>query len=184
MKIRKLELKKKKAQSIIAILVWLVMSFTIVMFFALWVYGFDKITTTLIGIETHNPSVNISKAAADSFGQINPMQKTGLHVLAFVMILVSGISILITNFLVKTHPAFFLVYLFVIIGAIIASVYISNQYEKLMQDNVIGETLSEFTGASFIMLSLHIWTSVIGIFGAIFLFAGILRDRESGGSIV
>jgi len=100
------------------------------------------------------------------------------------MIFISGISILVTNFLVKTHPAFFIVYIFVVIAAIIASVYISNQYETLMTDNVIGTTLSEFTGSSFIMLSLPIWTSVIGIFGGIFLFAGILRDREAGGSLV
>ena len=52
-----------------------------------------------------------------------------------------------------------------------------------MTNDVLGTTISEFTGASFIMLYLPIWTAVIGIMGAIFLFAGILRDADLGGSI-
>jgi len=100
------------------------------------------------------------------------------------MIFAMGLSILITNFLVKSNPAFFIIYLFVVIVAIIASVYLSNQYETFMTNEIIGTSLSEFTGASFIMLNLPLWTTVIGVFGMIFLFAGILRDRGLGGSVI
>jgi len=183
MKLTKINLNKNKKASMIDILIWLVVSFVTITFFALWVYGFNEITTKLVSI-TGSSQVNISDAASKTFGVVNPAQTTGLHVLAYVMIFISGLSILISNFLVKSHPAFFVVYLMVIIVAFIASVYISNQYEVLMTNEIFGSTISAFKGGSFIMLYLPIWTAVIGIFGAIFLFAGILRDRGAGGSVV
>lgn len=182
MELRKIKIKNKKA-AITDILVWLVISFVTVLFFALWIYGFNEITDTLTGIEG-STKVNISDAAKETFGKVNVAQTRGLHILAYVMIFIMGFSILISNFLVKSHPAFFIVYLLVIITAIIASVYLSNQYESLMTDAIVGGTISDFTGASWIMLYLPIWTAVIGIFGGIFLFAGIIRDRGMGGSVV
>jgi len=177
---------KNKQGAIVDLLIWLVLSFVIVLFFAVWIYGFDLITTTLTDIPNATGTINISisDAAHSTFGKVNPAQASGLHVLAFVMIFAMALSILITNFLVKANPAFFIVYLLVIIAGIIASVYISNQYESLMTDSILGATLIEFTGASFIMLYLPLWTTIIGIFGAIFLFAGILRDYGAGGSVV
>jgi len=184
MELRKIKLRKNKKAAITDILIWLVVSFVTVLFFALWVYGFNEITDTLTGIDTGSSTVNISDAAQETFGEVNTAQTAGLHVLAYVIIFISGLSILVTNFMVKSHPAFFLVYLMVIITAIIASVYLSNQYEDLMTNDLLGATISDFGGASFIMLYLPIWTTVIGLFGAIFLFSGILRDRGMGGSVV
>lgn len=185
MKLKPLTKPMNKKGSILDIFIWIIVSFIIVIFFAVWIYGFNSITNTLVGIKDSGGSMNISVSAAaqDTFGKINPAQTSGLHILAFVMIFMMGLSILITNFVVKSHPVFFIIYIFIIIAAVIVSVYISNEYETLMTDPVLGETISEFTGASFIMLHLPLWSAVIGIFGAIFLFAGILRDAGVGGSI-
>ncbi len=185
MKLRKIKIKKEnKRGAIVDLLIWLVVSFVVVLFFAAWIYGFDRLTDVLVSIDSGNPSVNISSAAQDSFGQINDAQTKGLHTLAYMMIFIMGISILLGNFIVKAHPAFFIVYFLVVIVAIISSVYISNQYELLMTNPVLGTTISEFKGASFIMLFLPIWATVIGIFGMIFLFVGIPRDVGAGGSII
>jgi len=53
-----------------------------------------------------------------------------------------------------------------------------------LQNATLGSTLSDFTAASFIMLNLPVWVVIIGLFGAIFLFAGIIRDAQAGGSVV
>jgi len=182
MNLRKIKIKQKKA-SVVDLLVWLVISFIIVVFFATWIYGFHEVTTLLTGIEG-TTAVNISAAAENTFGKIDPRQTSSLHVLAFVMIFAMGLSILVSNFLVKSHPAFFIVYVLIVIVAIITSVYLSNEYESLMTNQVIGTTISGFTGSTFIMLNLPLWTAVIGIFGMIFLFSGILRDKGSGGSVI
>ncbi len=192
MKLEKIKIKKNKKGSMVDLLIWLALSFTILLFFAGWIYGFNIITDTLIAIPTTTTTntqgdpftVNISDAAKSTFGVVNTAQTRGLHILSWVMIISMALTILLTNFLVKAHPAFFVVYLLVIIAAIISSVYISNQYEELMVNEVLGTTLSEFKGGSFIMLNLPLFTIVIGVFGAIFLFGGILRDIGAGGSVV
>jgi hypothetical protein len=173
---------KEKKGSIIDLLIWIVVAFVIVLVFSGFIYFWDQITDKLTSIDTINPSVNISGAAEDSFGQVQGMQEKGLRTLAYVIIFAMGFSILLTNFLEKSHPAFFVAYLFVIIGAIIASVYISNQYELLLSNEVLGSTISSFKGASYLLLYLPVWTTVLGFFGAIFLFSGIMKDREAGGS--
>lgn len=177
---------KNKRGSIIDIFLWMAISFVAILFFAVWIYGFHKITTTLGGMSDpimDNPNNSIGNISADVFGKIDPVQTQSLHLLSFVLIFFTLLSIPITNFVQKSHPVFFIVYILIIIAAFIMSVYISNQYETLMSNEVLGETISEFTGANFIMLNLPIWTAVTGILGSIFLFAGILRDAEAGGSV-
>ena len=171
----------RKKGSLLDIFIFIVVAFVILVFFALWVYGFGQLRDILIDIPS-TEAVNISGVARDTIGVVEPAQRTGLHILSFAMIFGMIISIVLTAFLERVHPAFFVIYIFVVIGAIITSVYLSNQYEDLMQDAVIGGTLSEFSAGSFILLHLPIFTAVIGFAGLIFLLAGILRDREQGGS--
>ena len=168
-----------------AILVWLALAFITIMFFGVWVFGFNLITEKISGMDAVvGTDTTIGSIGDDTFGVINTHQTRGLHLLAFVIIFISGISILITNFITKAHPVFFIVHLFITIAAVIGSVILSNTYEKLMNSGTIGATLTDFTAASFIMLNLPLWVVTIGIFGGIFLFAGILRDSGAGGSIV
>jgi len=180
---KQMEINKKGQAT--AILLWLALAFITVIFFAVWVFGFNLITEKISGMDgIIGDDTTIGSIGDQTFGVINTHQTRGLHLLAFVMIFISGISILVTNFIVRSHPVFFVVHLFITIGAVIGSVLLSNTYEKLMNSGTIGSTLTDFTAASFIMLNLPLWVVTIGIFGAIFLFAGILRDSGAGGSIV
>ena len=170
---------------ITAILVWMALAFITVLFFAVWVYGFNIVTEKITGIDTKvGGNETIGSIGTQTFGKINSQQTTGLHFLAFVMIFMSAISIIISHFIIKAHPVFFVVYLFVIIGAVMGSTLISNVYEGLLDQGVLSSTLEGFSGASFIMLNLPLWVVTIGIFGSIFLFAGIIRDSGAGGSVV
>ena len=174
-----------KKGSIIDIAIFMVIAFVIVVFFGLWVYGFNEVTTILGGMNDSLGIVNttIADVSADTFGRVNTAQTTWLHILAYVMIFAMALSILLHNFLVKAHPTFFILYVLVTMGVFMSSVILSNYYEELLQDPVFGSTLLGFSGATFILLNLPIWIAVIGIFGAIFLFAGILRDAGTGGGI-
>jgi len=178
-----------KKASILDLFLWMAIGIVTIIFFAGWIYGFNKITTTFSGMDKvifkdSDDYQTISNISDVTFGKIENVQKDSLHILAFVMLFFMGISIPITYFIQKAHPIFFLAYLFILIGAFISSVYISNQYELLMSNDVLGATISEFTGASFIMLNLPIWVSILGILGAILLFAGILRDAGAGDSMI
>ena len=174
---------KEKKGSLLDIIIWAISAFVIVLFLATWMYGMNLMTDKLIAIEKVEGTLNYTKAAEDTFGAVNTSLNS-LRALSFMMIFALGVSIFISNFLVKAHPVFFVLYVFIIIVAIIFSAYISNQYESLMGNSAIGSTLQSFKGSSFIMLHLPTWTTVIGFVGAIFLFIGILRDRELGGGIM
>ena len=175
--------KMNRKGSVVDILVWVAMSFVIIMFFATWVFAFNLLTVELTSMDTAVLKTNISTIAQDTFGQINPVQTRSLHILAFVMIFMMGITIMLSNFIVRSHPAFIIVFVMVIIAAVMVSVIISNQYEKLLENRVIGTTLQDFSAASFIMINLPIWVTVFGFGGLIFLFMGIMRDAGVGGSI-
>lgn len=166
------------------IIVFVIIGFIVLLFFASWMYGHNLITTTLIeSTPSTIPGVNISEAAEDTFGVANS-SLGGLRSLAFIIIFGMALSIIMSNFLIKAHPAFFIVYIFVIVIAIVLSVFVSNTYETLMTSNTLGTTLSSFTAGSFIMLQLPVVTAVVGVFGAIFLFIGIIRDDGLGGGVI
>ena len=168
-----------KRGAITDIILFMVLSFVIVTFFVLWNYGFGLVTDVLTTIPDAG-SLNVSDAAQDTFGQLNAAQSSGLKTLSYVMIFSMALSILVSSFLIKVHPAFILVYLFVIIGAIMASVYISNYYEDLLADPLLGPEFQSFKGGSFIMLYLPYWVGIIGFLGMIFLMAGIIIDPGQG----
>ena len=180
---RRLKIKEDKKGSIMDIFIWMTVAFILILFFAGWIYGYGLMVDALENVKS-TPTVNISDAVDASFGRIEPAQKIGLHVLAYVIIFMMAVSIIVSSFLVKANPAFFVIYVMIAIGGIIASVVLSNIYEGLMVDKILGSTISEFTGGSFIMLNLPIWVTIITFAGAIFLFSGILRDRGAGGSVV
>jgi len=173
---------KIKKGSIMDIFVFIVVAFVAVLFFAIWIYGFDILTDTLTGIQG-TESVNISEHASNSFGIINPAQTSGLHIISFALIFAMALSILISSFLVRSHPVFFVVYIMIVIAGIVVAVPIRNSYEDLMIDSTLGTTISTFKGSSFIILNLPTWVTVIGVFGAILLFSGIMIDRQLGGTI-
>jgi len=164
------------------ILIWLIVSFVVVVFFALWMYAHNIVTETLVGISSTS-DINISGPAMQTFGAINnsmPMLQT----MAFGIMVAMAISILISNFLVRAHPVFFVVYFLISAVAIVFSVYLSNAYETLLSGSVFSDTLVEFSASNIIMANLPIWTTIICLGGAIFLFIGMIRDDGLGGGVV
>jgi|19_taG_2_1085344.scaffolds.fasta_scaffold13793_3 hypothetical protein len=176
--------KKKmgKRGNIADILIWLVVCFVVVTFFGLWMYGHNIVTETLTGI-VGNSNVNISEPAMQTFGAINnsmPMLQT----LSFGIMVAMAISILISNFLVRAHPVFFVIYFLISAVAVVFSVYLSNAYETLLSGQVFSDTLVGFSASNIILANLPVWTTIICLGGAIFLFIGMIRDDGLGGGVV
>lgn len=169
--------------SIFDLIVWIVVITIMLVFFAGFYYGFGIMKDQVTSIVIPNSPINISQAGEDTFGQVH----TGLASLKWIALVITIsmiISIMVSNFLVKAHPVFFIVYIMMTIVGVFLSVYIANAYESiLVSSNPISTTLQSFTAMNFIMLHLPIWTTIVGIMGAIFLFIGIIVDRDQGGSI-
>jgi hypothetical protein len=174
-----MKLIKNKKGSIIDIIVWMVGGFLTLVVLGILVYVFGVLGTELSDIGQVG-AANMTNITAQTFGVVNQSLAPHLQNIALIIIVVSALSIMIHNFLVKAHPVFFVTYFIMAIASVVVSVYISNQYEILLSNEVIGSTLQGFTGGNFIMAWLPYWAAVVGIFGAIFLFIGIIRDRTGG----
>lgn len=160
----------------------IVVGFVFTLFSVVIIFGFGLLNTQLQNIQ-NPPNLNLTGAAADTIGQFS----SGLLMLRAISILLivsMMISILISNYLIKANPIFFAAHIILVIIAIIFSVYISNSYEDLMKNSILGSSFQGFSGANYIFLNLPVWIAVIGIASTIFLFIGVIRDAGTGGSII
>ena len=182
MVLRKSLVQNKKG-AMMDIYIWLIMIFVWAIFFGLWVYGFGEITDGFLDSDIKVGNQNVSDIANDSLGTINRLQNGAIELLGVGMIIAFALSIWISNYLVKVNPVFIVVYIFIAATGIMFSVYLSNSYETLMETQPLGDTFISFAALSFMMLNLPLITTVVSVFGMIFLFAGIIRDEGAGGSL-
>ncbi len=168
-----------KKGSIIDVVIWSVLAVITIFVLAVLVFAFVNITNYLGALGVIG-DIDMGSITDQTFGQVTPNIMVWLPRLALIIIVVSAFSILLHNFLVKAHPAFFITYFFMTIAGVVVSAYLSNHYMSMLDNPVLGETLQTFVGANYIMQWLPYWVTVIGIFGAIFLFIGIIRDRQGG----
>ncbi len=172
-----------KKASIMDGIVWIIIAFVTLFVFAGLYYFHTQVYEGLSGVGSVG-ELNITNITETVFEPVTRDMASGLNIIAFLILAGGAFSILVHNFLVREHPAWFIVYILMTILAIIVSVYISNEYMSLLSNEVFGETLSEFTMGNFIMQYLPYWSAVIGILGGVFLFIGALRDRELGGGFI
>lgn len=172
-------MKNKKA-GVMDIVIWVVSAFLITIILGFWIYVFATLTSTMTSIPTQSGSdINISDIAHDVIVPVNNAM-SNFEWISFGMIFALAIAIFVFNFYTHKNPAFFWLYILMVVIAIIISVPISNTYEDLLQNTLIGSTLTGLKASSFVVLYLPLWTAVIGIIGAVFLFINLQKDREGG----
>jgi len=147
-------------------------------FFAGWMYMFNTMTQTLQAVKIDNNIVNFSSAVANTVAPVNNAM-SGLNAISMAIILGLIIASFIEAYFVRKHPIMFVVHLFIVAMAVTASIYISNEYEKLMTNGILGSYLTANTALSFIALELPIIVTVVGFVGLILLFAAINRDSDT-----
>lgn len=176
--------KNKKGQSILDVFIFIAVAIIIVVLFAVWKFGINKMSTAIINVETpiNNIGINISDAGQKTFGNLDNGMSV-LNLVGLCMIVGMILTIFISNFLVKSHPVFFVGFIFVTILAIILSVFISNSYETLITSSDLGAIMLQSKATTTIMLNLPIWVTIIGLIGGFILFAGITRDEGQGGGL-
>ena len=176
-------LMKNKKAGVMDIIIWVVSAFLITVILGFWIFVFSELTGVMTSIPTQAGAINISDIAHDIIIPVNNAM-ANFEWISFAMIVAMGIAIFIFNYFTHRNPAFFWLYILMVVMAVIISVPLSNTYENLLQDTLIGTTLTGLKASSFVILYLPLWTSVIGIIGAIFLFINIQRDREGGVGLV
>lgn len=154
-----------------------------VVFFAGFIYFIGIVNTNFrdIGSITINENqVNMTQISDDSFGYLN-IGVQNLRTVALLIFVGLMISIFITAFLVKVHPVFFIVYLFIMVCAVIFSFIISNVYYDLRENEVLGSIMQSFTAMDYIITYMPMIIIVIGFIAGILMFIGMSRDEGLGG---
>ncbi len=172
-----------KKGAITDIFIFIVMAVALVLVVGVFLFGANEIKDTLEASPgLLSPELNLSDAAKDTVSVVvdgMDEAKMGTFILIFGMFL----SIIVTSFLVRVHPLFFFIYLFVTIIAVIMAVPISNFYETFLTDPTLSVTFAGFTASNFILLNLPIWVTVVGLVGAMFLLINMNRGEGFEGPI-
>jgi hypothetical protein len=164
---------KNKRGSFADIFVFIIMSFVIVLFFGMMYWGFTKMNTVLTSVKfdigTGEHATNFSNIVDSTWGEVYDAYGQ-LRTMAYVLIFGMILTILVSSWAIKNPTIFVILYIIISIGAIIVSVYISNTYINLLNNQDFGSTLQSFKGGSFILLHLPLIAGVLTLFsGAISL---------------
>lgn len=168
--------QNKKAQ-IVPLLIFVIAGIIIIVFFAGWIYFFNQMTSVLHSIPSSTQVANISSAVTNVIDPINNAM-SGLNLISVAILIGLVLNIFIEAYYVRKHPILFVAYFLICVLVVVSSIYIANQYETLMSNDLLGSTITANTGGSFIVLNLPIIASVVGFLGLIILFIAINKDPE------
>lgn len=152
--------------------IWIVMAFVLVVVFGALIYGFNLMTTTLTGItDTINPNTNetIGNLASKTIGKGNEAISQ-LRFVALAIFFGLFLSIILTSFITRSHPAFFIFYVLILVILVIVSMILSNAYEVVRADDVLGSTYQSFTAMDYFLLYLPYFVAVVGFLAGILLY--------------
>ena len=179
----KLMIKDKKG-GFTDLFIFIIFTFVIVLTLGILIYIFstaetqlqDTIGTMDLGDAQGN---NASEVIDNTIGSAN-VSFTALYWLSVLIIFGMIIGIFIGSYMVTTKPVFFIPYLFIWIIAIIVSVPISNAWDTISGDAILGSTYDNFIGAGFILDFLPTIIAIIGIVGAIIMFTQMGKREVYG----
>jgi len=153
-----------------------------VFLFAGMVFGVRQVNTALSDIDLVILGSNVTIASDQTFAQIDTAMG-GMKWVAVAIFFGMMVAIFVSNFLVKAHSVFFVVYILLTVIAVVFSTFVSNSYETMLSSGVLAETLQSFSPTNFIILNLPTVITLIGFIGALFLFIGVTVDRQQGGGL-
>lgn len=173
---------KSRKGDLVDLFVFIIVAFVMVVVFALFIYAGDVTRDQLQANSDVFQNIlpedkNASQIIDATYGAV-PSSYDALSWISVAIIVTMVISMLITSFLIRTHPVIIVPYILVWIVAIVFSVYVSNAYEVLYEDATLG---SSFVGpSSVILLNLHIWVMVIGAIAGVLMVANMIRGERYG----
>jgi len=169
------------------VFLFIIISFVAVVFFGILYFGFGQVETVLKSVEMDfsgsSGFSNFTDVVDATYGQVYDAYGF-LRIITYVIMFSMVLVILISNYLVRINPVFFLLYIMVCMVAIVVSAYVSNTYEGLLLDPTFGSTLMSFEGSSYVMLYLPYWVTVITLVGGLIMFMGIIRTRNQEGGLL
>lgn len=158
------------------------LSIVIVLFFGLLIFVFGKVNTEIRGIQIPDNTLglNMTQISDNSFGNFYAGVRA-LNVVGYCLIFGMMLTIIISAFVVRSHPVFFVAYILLAVISVVLSIIVSMSYTSMLKDNM--ELRSVFEGNPinhFIISNLPIWVTIVSLLGAIIVFSGVFLPQETG----
>lgn len=162
--------KKGFAIELLALSVILIVS---VLFFAGWIYGTNLIEKTLtsgdLDIITSSASgtsftLNVTNATESTLSYV-VQGYDQLRLISYIMFIGFLIACLVTGYFMGNHPILIIPYILIALFIIIMSVQVSNAYEDLLTNSVLGTTLQSFSVSNIFLVNLPTIITVVAFLG-------------------
>lgn len=160
-------------------LIFLITIFILAIGLLIFAFVIPSITSGL-GIAGLNESIE-GKLAIDELTElgVNGLQKGFLFLfVGFVM------GLMISSFLIRTHPIFIFLYIMFLGLTVFLGTFIGNAFEQVATSDALASTLASQGLISIIMQNIVVITLVIGALSMIIIFAKFsgIRSRSDGGA--
>lgn len=164
----------RKKGSIEDIFLLIVFLFALAIFIGVVAYTFPRITDGLRETEL-NDSSEVRRALLET-----DTVATRLNAVWFILFVGLCIGILITSFLIDSHPVFLPIYIILLILAIVVGVVMSNAYEEFRVNSPLNETMTTQTFTTTVMDNFIPVLIGVGILSMIVIFgkAKLLGDNR------
>lgn len=159
------------------IFIAIILSITLVIALVLFTYSNTLINSKLLeqapSLERNLPAgTNVTKMINDSMDKVT-LSYSQFKWISVALIFVYFLCVLLSAYLVKTHPAWFIAYIMICILATIISAYLSNAYETMMITPYFATTWADFVGANYVFLYLPYWIAVISLIAGALMYINL-----------
>jgi len=167
------------------LIIAIVLSFVLAISLVLFLYAQNSVEEILLEQapaiqKSFENTTNVTQIIEDTVGNTT-VAYASFKWISVMLIFGYFISIIVSSFIIRTHPAWFVGYAFIVVVSTVLSAYISNVYEVLMNDPTLKETfLTGFFGQNWIFMNLPVWVAVIGFLSGIVMYINLDTGESYG----
>jgi flagellar biosynthesis protein FlhB len=132
------------------------------------VYGYKLYDELNTDVQADPDMDATAKAKSGNLFTIYPDLIDNLFLFVFVLI---SLFVIISSFIIDTHPVFFIIAIVLFIAALVVSIFIGNAYDDLMHDTALATYANNLTYISWIMRHILELVLAVGFAVALALFA-------------
>jgi len=164
-----------KKAGIADIFVAMILAFVLMIVIVILVYANTTVTTKMYELAPslqENFQENVTTILSNTIGNTGAAYES-FKWISTLLIFGMFLGVLVSAFLVRTHPAWFIAYFLVLLVGIITSVYVSNTYETLKLNSVLVSTWYQYPTPNLIFQYLPIWMTVFGLVAGALMYINL-----------
>ncbi len=160
------KISQDKRGDVTDMLIFMILIFTFAIILFVFVFVISNITD---GLRTGG--LNNTDEGSDAIDQLDELGAKGIQRGFFLLFIGFIISTLLTSFLVRTHPVFMFLYIFILGLTIFISTFLGNAYNTLVTNPIFSEELVSQTLFHLVMDNIITILIAVGALSMIIVFS-------------